>query len=87
MSKESFVFVIGVLVFFVPFLGVPREYKEVILIASGILLMGIGYRLRRIAFLRSLEHESGERRGDTFVESGSTQREMLPAHKDSSTLP
>jgi hypothetical protein len=44
--------------------------------------MAVGYRLRRNAFLRSLENESGERRGDVFVESGSTQREKLPLHRD-----
>lgn len=87
MSKESFVFVLGMIIFFVPFLGLPREYKEVILIGSGILLMGLGYRLRRIAFLRSLEHENGERRGDTFVESSVRQRDVIPPHKDNSTLP
>jgi uncharacterized membrane protein len=70
MSKESFVFVMGVIVFFTPFLGLPSRYKEVLLIVSGVLLVIIGYRLRRRAFLKSLEHESGERRGDAFVESG-----------------
>lgn len=87
MSKESFVFVIGVLVFFIPFLGIPRDYKEYVLIVCGILLMGLGYRLRRVAFLRSLEHESGERRGDTFVESGVVSKETVSDHKEKSTLP
>ena len=73
MSKESLVFVFGGIVFFTPFLGLPSEYKEWIFIASGILLMIVGYRLRRMAFLKSLEHESGERRGDAFVESVVTQ--------------
>ncbi len=69
MSKETFVFIIGFLVFFSPFLGLPREYKEWLLIGCGVILMAIGYRLRRNAFLQSLEHESGERRGDVFSES------------------
>jgi len=87
MSKESLVFLLGVLVFFVPFLGIPRDYKEYVLIGCGILLMGLGYRLRRIAFLRSLEHESGERRGDTFVESNIVHQEVVSDRKDNSTLP
>ncbi len=87
MSKESFVFLLGAVVFFVPFIGVPRDFKEGLLMACGVLLMAVGYRLRRIAFLRSLEHESGERRGDTFVESGAVQRETTPAHRDDSALP
>jgi len=78
MSKETFVFVLGFLVFFSSFLGLPREYKEWLLIACGVLLMMIGYSLRRSAFLRSLEHESGERRGDVFIESGNSFRETSP---------
>ncbi len=69
MSKESSVFVLGGIVFFVSFLGLPSEYKEWIFIGTGLLLMAIGYRLRRIAFLKSLENENGERRAEAFVES------------------
>lgn len=69
MSKESLVFTLGIVVFFTSFLGIPREYKEWIFIASGFLLTVTGYRLRRRAFLASLERETGERRGDAFVES------------------
>lgn len=69
MSKETAVFVLGFVTFFVPYLGLPLEYKKWILIVVGALLMVIGYTLRRQAFLKSLEHESGERRADVFVES------------------
>jgi hypothetical protein len=69
MSKETLVFVLGVFVFFVPFLGVPGEWKEWFLIGAGILLMIAGYSLRRNAFFQSLEQEGGERRADVFVES------------------
>ncbi len=82
MSKETLVFVLGILVFFTSFLGVPSEYKEWILIVSGILLIGAGYTLRRNAFLKSLEHESGERRGDAFTESDVVVQETVPHHKD-----
>lgn len=69
MSKETLVFVVGVIVFFVPFLGVPSEYKKWILVVSGIALLIVGYSLRRRAFLLSIEHRSGERRADGFIES------------------
>lgn len=82
MSKETFVFIIGCLVFFTSFLGVPNEYKEWIFVGCGVLLMGIGYRLRRNAFLKSLEHESGERRSDAFSESH-VINEISPSYKDS----
>ena len=79
MMKETFVFLLGLLVFFTPYLGVPSDYRKWLLIVTGMLIMAIGYRLRRNAFLSSLEHESGERRSDTFAESDvlttSTERE------------
>lgn len=83
MSKESFVFVLGALVFFSPYLGIPSEYKEWVSIVCGVLLMMLGYRLRRSAFLKSLEHESGERRSDAFVEGGIRAGDRAPVHKDS----
>lgn len=82
MSKETFVFALGFLVFFTSFLGLPSEYKKWILIISGILLMAIGYRLRRNAFLQSLEFETGERRGDAFVESDVIAQEVALTQKD-----
>lgn len=69
MSKETLVFILGIVAFFTPFIGVPSEYKKWILIVIGGLLMSIGYVLRREAFLQSFTHESGERRANVFVES------------------
>jgi uncharacterized membrane protein len=68
MTKETSVFVLGIIVFFTTFLGIPTEYKEWIFIISGVLLIGIGYRLRRNAFLQSIESENGERKSDMFSE-------------------
>ena len=69
MSKETLVFVLGLFVFMTPFFGFPREWKEWLLIGIGIILMVVGYALRRNAFFQSLEQEGGERRADVFVES------------------
>lgn len=80
MTRESFVFLLGFIIFFVPFLGLPATYKEYLLIGVGILLMLVGYSLRRSSFLRSIEREGGERHADAFVEG----RRTTPAqHKDS----
>ena len=73
MSKETLVFILGIVAFFTPFIGVPSEYKKWILIVIGGLLMSIGYVLRREAFLQSFTHESGERRANVFVESAQVQ--------------
>lgn len=86
MSKETFVFILGAFVFFSSFLGLPREYKEWLLIACGVLLMWIGYRLRRTAFLKSLERENGERRNDVFVESTNVTPDVQSYHKDSGRI-
>ena len=75
MSKETSVFVLGIVVFFTTFLGIPTEYKEWIFIVSGIMLIGVGYRLRRRAFLQSIESENGERKSDVFVESNGAQEQ------------
>ncbi len=68
MSKESLVFILGALVLAMPFLGIPRDYKDWGLMSIGGLLMLIGYQLRRKRFLASLIRE-GERRTDAFAES------------------
>jgi uncharacterized membrane protein len=68
MSKESLVLLLGVLVLAMPFLGIPRDYKEWLLLAIGVLLILIGYQLRRKRFLASLVKE-GERKTDAFAES------------------
>lgn len=82
MSKESLVFTLGAVVFFTSFTGLPSQYKEWLFIACGALLIITGYRLRRRAFLKSLEHESGERRGDAFVESGAVNQPEPMTEKD-----
>ena len=68
MSRESIVFILGILVVIVPYLGVPEQWKLYFFVAAGVLLMVIGYSLRRASYLRSLEHQEGERRADSFVE-------------------
>jgi hypothetical protein len=82
MSKETFVFITGALVFFSPFMGLPREYTKWFLIGAGIVLMILGYRLRRLAFLRSLEDGSGERRADVFVENVGTLSDVSVPKKE-----
>ena len=82
MSKETITFILGALILLTQFLGLPREYKDWFFIIVGIVLMYIGYTLRRRAFLKSIEHSIGERRGDAFAESELTHKNT-PPHKDS----
>lgn len=70
MSRESLIIVIGLLVLFVPQFGVPTTWKQYILIASGVLLVLIGYSLRRSMYLRTIDRGNGERGNDAFMEQG-----------------
>lgn len=86
MSRESIVFLLGFIVFFTSFLGIPHEWKEWTFMVCGVLLMFFGYKLRRAAFLRSIMHESGEHRGEAFVEQMHTNEaqgvQSTPHHKE-----
>lgn len=82
MSRESFVFILGFLVFFTTFLGIPDAWKEWMFIGAGIILMFLGYKLRRAAFLRSITHESGEHRSEAFVEHMHTKTPANEMHNE-----
>lgn len=69
MSRESLVFVLGFIIFLMPFLGIPRDSKEYFYGGAGIFLMLIGFALRRSAFFRSITEEGGDRASSAFAES------------------
>jgi uncharacterized membrane protein len=75
MSREGIVVISGVLLTVVPYLGVPSDWKRTATVALGVLLIIVGYSLRRSAFLRSIETHTGERRADAFVESATSPSE------------
>ncbi|MBX2866341.1 hypothetical protein KTR10_00040 [Candidatus Kaiserbacteria bacterium] len=69
MSRESLVFVIGIVLFLIPFLGVPQDVKDIVIVGMGIIVIVLGIVLRRAAFLRSIENGNGEKEGEMFTES------------------
>lgn len=69
MTKESLVLFLGIIVFFIPRSGFPSEWQRYILYGAGILLIVVGYLLRRGAYLRRIERANGDRATDSFVES------------------
>ena len=73
MTRESIIFLLGVVVLVTPFLGIPGEWKQYINISAGVLIVIVGYQLRRAAYFRSIEEESGELRTDVFVENGTPE--------------
>lgn len=69
MKRETLVFIFGFLLVFMPFLGVPSEWKRIVYVTIGALLVIVGYQLRRGAYLRSIPVSHGEYKTDVYVES------------------
>ena|GEM_PF-519758 len=69
MSKETLVFISGILLTIVPFVGVPELWRRYVVLGLGILLILIGYFLRRNLYLNRLDKGNGERGSDTFIET------------------
>lgn len=72
MKRESLVFLLGAIVASVPFLGIPNDMRRIMLVVAGAFLIVLGYQLRRLAFLRSIAQENGERKTDVYVERAAT---------------
>ena len=68
MSRESIVFTLGILLLVIPNLGIPDVWKLYFYIGAGIVLVLVGYSLRRSSYLRSIEKGNGEQGTDSFVE-------------------
>lgn len=69
MSKETFVFIIGMFLTVLPFLGVPEVWKQYAVVGVGVILIIIGYILRRALYLSRIDKGNGERGIDSFVET------------------
>jgi heme/copper-type cytochrome/quinol oxidase subunit 4 len=69
MSKETLVFLLGIALTIIPFLGIPESWKHYLVVGAGVTLIFIGYALRRAAFLTRIDRGDGERGTDSFVET------------------
>ena len=69
MSKETLVFISGILLTIIPFLGVPELWRQYGVLGIGILLILIGYVLRRRVYLEQIDIGDGERGTDSFIET------------------
>lgn len=72
MSKETVVFLCGIVLAIVPFLGIPEVWRQYAVFGIGVLLILIGYALRRGVYLERIDHGNGERGTDSFVETTET---------------
>lgn len=69
MTKETLVFFSGILLTLIPFLGFPEAWRQYAVAAVGILLIIVGYILRRVVYLAQIDKGNGERGTDSFVET------------------
>ncbi len=69
MSKEVIVFILGIILLIVPLLGVPEDWKVYVYVFAGVILVIVGYGLRRDAYLRSIDQGGGERGTDAYIEN------------------
>lgn len=69
MSRESLVLLFGLIIFITPLMGVPPVWKEYFMLSVGVLLMVIGFSLRRSAYRQKIRRGNGEIATDSFVES------------------
>lgn len=69
MTKETLVFVAGIILTIVPYIGIPLAWRQYIIFGFGVVLILIGYALRRAVYLRQLDFGNGERGTDSFVET------------------
>ncbi len=68
MTKGTVIFFLGILLVLVPYLGIPLWWKQIISVVLGILLISIGYSLRRRDYLATIA-EDNHLSGETFVET------------------
>lgn len=69
MAQESIIFLLGIVLFLTPYLGIPSDWKIYIYVAVAVLMIVIGYHLRYQRFLRSIKEENGERSMDSYMEA------------------
>ncbi len=76
MSKNRIVFVIGSILFFIPFLGFPSSWKTFFSIVSGLILISLSLSnsIKRRMTIRNLQSKS-EVASPVFVDSKKTEKE------------
>ncbi len=69
MRKGSYVFLIGILLVVVPYLGIPMLWKQYFTVGAGVALILFGYAIRRAQYYADISSENGEFVSETFVEA------------------
>jgi hypothetical protein len=69
MSKGTMAFLLGILLILLPYLGIPSVWKQYAYVGLGVILVLLGYALRRAQYFHEIDNGNGERGGETFVET------------------
>jgi uncharacterized membrane protein len=69
MSKGTIAFLLGIILILLPYLGIPSSWKQYVYVGLGVVLVLLGYALRRAQYFREIDQGNGERSGETFVET------------------
>jgi len=69
MKSGTLVFFSGLLLVLLPYMGIPSDWKQYSYLGIGVLLILLGYIIRRRQFLDEIDYGNGERGTDTFVET------------------
>lgn len=69
MTKGTTIFLLGLLAIILPSLGIPMAWKQIGLVLMGMVMLGLGYSLRRAQYLATLAQDGTLRTADTFVET------------------
>lgn len=72
MSKETLIFIGGLLLIVLPFLGIPEDWERVAVVVFGVTFLLAGYALRRARYLAGIDQGNGERSTNSFVETTQT---------------
>ncbi len=81
MAKIKAIFILGILVFAIPFLGFPEDWKKFFYALAGITISLVAVLLRGAVIQRG--ERAGEKTADSFLESGKfTASSRVPKFKD-----
>lgn len=69
MSKAGLIVLLGLVVAFTPFLGIPTDVKTTVAVVAGLLILVLGFLVReeRRWLMRAL---SGDHHTDAYTENG-----------------
>lgn len=77
MSNRRIIFILGVWVAILPFLGFPTSWKQVLFVLSGLTLIGFSY------CIEESKNRPKKEASDVFTDNG---REIAQKHESTKTL-